>query len=108
MSETAVSLVAVTFASLRRSHPHSPPLEVLDLMLRGCDPERFAFTADEVAPGTLVGEVIAEVFDEAMTPAEWRAWTGRGADLQLRDALLKVWYLYVVPRFTARYGCRVA
>jgi hypothetical protein len=56
------------------------------------------------APSAPFGQLLAAAFDEAMTPTEWKAFTGVAADLRLRDGCLEIWQGYVVPRFEARYG----
>jgi hypothetical protein len=51
--------------------------------------------------------MLAEAFDECMSPAEWSAFTGHGAEPRLRAGCLQIWQTYVLPRFEARYGVRV-
>jgi hypothetical protein len=99
--------------ALRRSHPHAPALDVLDLVFEGgggvgCD---FSCTASDgralVHPRGAFGQLIAEAFDRGMTPAEWMQLTGPSAAPELVEALDRIWATYVVPRFGSRFGVRL-
>lgn len=98
--------IAAAAAALRKSHPKAPALDVLDLVVQGHD--GLSFPADLVHPRAPFGQLLAEAFDTAMTPADWHDWTGPLADPQARDALLAIWRTYVLPRFVSRYGVRLA
>jgi len=99
------ALAAIT---VRASHPAAPALDVLDLVLRGRQLAPLNSAAEWLAPATPFGQIIAEAFDHAMTPAEWAAWTSDVADPSLRVALHGIWALYILPRFAARYGTSLA
>jgi hypothetical protein len=105
--------VVQTAVSLRRTHRHAPPLDVLDLAMRGgAGPvldfgDTAAANASLVSPAMPFGQLIAEAFDKAMTPLEWTAFTGATADSSLRVGCLQIWRVLVMPRFEARYGVMV-
>lgn len=98
--------IATDAAALRRSHPHAPALDALDLVMQGAD--GLAIAAGLVHPRGPLGQLLAEAFDTAMTPADWHDWTGPQADPQARDALLAIWRTYVLPRFVSRYSVNIA
>ena len=101
MIDNTMRRVAATAMSVRQSRPRAPALEVLDLAFEGHAPSSF----DPVLthPGSRLGQVIAEAFDRAMTPAEWAAWTSAKADPALRDTMLRIWGVEVMPHLRARY-----
>jgi hypothetical protein len=89
--------------ALRRSHPAVPALDVLELAMKGRQAVPADFGPDGLPPAEFA-LLVAESFDRAMVPAEWRAWTAHDADAQLRDGLLAVWRADVWPRFVAHFG----
>lgn len=104
MAGTISPDVARAAVALRKSHPHAPALEVLDVVMRqraGCLAD---FGADQLDPGSPFGQIVAEAFDRAMTPAEWAVVTDSHADPVLVGALRSVWAREVLPRFAANYG----
>jgi hypothetical protein len=96
--------------SLARTHPQAPALDVLDVVMRGRADQVLDFSdptsphGSLAGPGTPFAQLVAAAFDEAMTPAEWKAYTGAPADADMRDGCLQIWRVYVTPRFAARYG----
>lgn len=101
--------IASSAVSLRRSHPHAPALDVLDLVFKGQDPDTLDFSAEELTrPRTEFGQLIAAALDRGMTPDEWMMFTGPRAEPELVSASLQVWKTYVLPLFAARYGIRLA
>ena len=82
---------------------------VLDLVMKGRIDQVLDFTdpaaphGSLAAPGAPFGQFLAAAFDEAVTPAEWKAFTGALADAALRDGCLEMWRVYVMPRFETRY-----
>jgi hypothetical protein len=108
-SRDALALVQ-TAISLIRTHPHAPALDALDLVMRGRADQVLDFSDPTAPNGSLAapampfGQLIAAAFDQAMTPAEWKAFTGATADPGLRDGCLEIWRVYVMPRFVARHG----
>jgi len=87
---------------LRRAHPDASALLVLDLAAQVALPSLLGSVA--LHPTSPFGQVVAAAFDTAMTPAEWQAWAGEGAERTIADALLRIWCEEVIPRFEARYG----
>lgn len=110
MPSRPASALAQAAVSLSHSHPHAPLLDVLDLVMEGHtdQPLDFAHSSSPngslAAPGTPFGQLLAVAFDEAMTPAEWKAFTDVEADARLREGCLEIWRVHVIPRFEARYG----
>jgi len=91
---------------LRRAHPEASALVVLDLAVQGAAPACLGH--EPIHPASPFGQVIAAAFDAAMTPAEWSAWAGEGAERTIAEALLRVWSDEVLPRFKSRYGLQAA
>jgi len=92
--------------NLRRTHPHAPALDVLDLVMRGRTGKPIDF-GDLAMPPREFALTVAEAFDTVMTRAEWQAWTRPGADPQVRAAALAIWPIEVWPKFCERYGLAV-
>ena len=94
--------IAQAALSLTRTHPHARAIDVLDLVMRGQIDQALDF-ANFAAPAAPFGQLVAAAFDDAMTPVEWKAFTGATADAQLRQGCLELWRTYVMPQFEARY-----
>lgn len=96
--------------SLARTHPHAPLLDVLDLVMRSRADQVLDYSDPTAPNGSLAapampfGQLIAAAFDQAMTPAERKAFTGATADPGLRHGCIEIWRVSVMPRFAARYG----
>ncbi len=99
---TTGSRIVASALVLRISHPHAPALDVLDLVMGGVDAHGLDFGGHSVPPAAFA-LLVAEAFDSAMTPADWRGLTGPEADPTVRAALLGLWAAEVWPRFVARY-----
>ena len=99
--------LAAAAVALARSHPHAPPLDVLDVVFRG----HAGATLNQCAPWVLsaapFGQVLAAAVDRGMSPAEWAAWSAPPADPALRLALRQAWCDVVLTAFAARFGLTV-
>jgi hypothetical protein len=106
MQDPASTGIVSQLLALRASHSRAPARDVFDLVMQGRVGQVLVFGA-ELEPSAPVGQLLAEAFDECMSPAEWSAFTGPGAQPALRAGCLQIWQTYVLPRFEARYGVRV-
>ena len=102
MHESRVQHAAFAAVELHLARPEAPALEVLDFALRGHVPA--ALGEELTHPASPFGQVIAAAFDTQMTPEEWLAWAGEGAERSVCDALLRAWTEEVLPKFWSRYG----
>jgi hypothetical protein len=98
--------IVLSALALRKSHAAAPLIEVFDIVMKGRAGQVLDFGVD-AEPASEFGQLIAEAFDESMTPNEWAAFTGPDADTKLRTGCLSIWRTYVLPRFAARYGVLV-
>jgi hypothetical protein len=89
--------------ALRRSHPHAPAVDVLDLVIRGRDVWLEDFL-DPMVPPSPFALLVAEAVGDCMTAGEWRGLTGLDADPRVRDALVQMYREAVWPKFVGRYG----
>jgi hypothetical protein len=84
-------------SELHRSHPSAPPVDVIDLVMKGRQGQRLNFIeigvrcASLADPSSEFGQAVERALDEAMSAAEWAAFTSDRADPLLRDACLDVW-----------------
>ena len=97
MPATIGPALAAAAVALTRSHAHAPPLDVLDVVLRGHAGATFDPCAPWVQPAAPFGQVLA---------AAW--WSAPSADPALRLALARVWRDEVLGAFAARFGLTVA
>jgi hypothetical protein len=76
---------------------------VLDVCLRqrSCSVDDFGPAIEARQPFALL---VAEAFDQVMTPAEWAAAANPNADPVLVHGLRQVWRVHVLPRFASAYG----
>jgi hypothetical protein len=102
MPHGAVAIINEALA-LRRSHPHAPARDVLDLVIRGRDVWLEDFL-DHMVPPAPFALLVAEAVDDCMTAAEWRGLTGANADPRVRDALVQMYVESVRAKFVRRYG----
>ena len=102
MSAAEALKLAAEVLTVRRSHPHAPALDVLDLVIKGG--RRLPEIDDIAPPPSPFALVVAEAFDRGMTVDDWRRWTVPPADPALMVALRDVWLSEVWPRFVQRYG----
>jgi hypothetical protein len=106
MPSQAARKVVDTALALRQSHGHVPALEVLDLAMLGhLDPLDFEDEGDPPHPFALL---VAEAFDDIVTPREWFVLLGPDGEPELREGMRQVWRMYVWSRFVARYAVHVA
>lgn len=87
----------------REAHPQASALEALDCVLGQSSLVPLRIDSRLLHPASNFGRLLAEAFDNTMTPDEWAAWAGEGSDVLLRDALMQVWGDEVLPRFAERY-----
>jgi hypothetical protein len=88
--------------ALRQSHGHVPAVELLDLVMLGhVDPLDFGEAGEPPHPFALL---VAEAFDDVMTPREWFVLLGPDGEPEPREGLRQVWRTYVWARFAARYA----
>jgi hypothetical protein len=110
MPNSEALAVVQTAVNLSRTHRHAPTLDVLDVVMKGRIDQVLDFTdpaapnGSLAAPGSPFGQLLAAAFDEAMTPNEWKTFTGPTAEAALHDGCLEIWRTHIVPRFAARYG----
>lgn len=88
--------------ALRASHPHAPPRDVLDLVMRGRRGRLIDF-GDHMVPPDGFAILVAEAMGDPMAPADWAAFTGPEADPRLRAAMRLQFALNVWPLFLQRY-----
>ena len=94
--------IGLAAASLRRTHPSAPALDALDLVMRGRSLS-LAALGDGLHPCTLLGQIVAEVFDRGMAPQDWFLVTSPNSPPAMVQALMSIWHNEVLPRFAARY-----
>jgi hypothetical protein len=102
MHESHLQIAALMAVELHRALPSAPALDVLDRAMRRPVPQ--LIDQSLMHPASPFGQMIAAAFDTAMTPEEWSAWAGEGAEHTIQDALLRVWNDEVLPKFRSRYG----
>jgi hypothetical protein len=100
--------VAERINRLRHSHPMAPVVDLFDLVFQEGPRDGLSCTAAQIGPRTPLGQLIAEAFDDVMTPQQWAMATSPHGDPLLRDALMQVWQTWVLPRFCQRYGLPAA
>jgi hypothetical protein len=100
--------------SLGRSHPHAPPLDVLDLVMRGREGQMLNFIevgvrhASLADPSSPFGQLVAAALDRGMEPEDWISLTSDRADAHLRERLLDLWRDEVMEStFAKRYGVTI-
>jgi hypothetical protein len=103
MADPTVTTIINEALALRRSHPHAPAVDVLDLVMKGRLPWLEDFF-DDLEPPAPFALLVAEAVDDIMTAAEWRGLTGPNAEPRVRAALAQLYRESVWPRFVKRYG----
>ncbi len=100
MHESRTQNAALLMAELQRTMPGLQAIELLDEAMQRTPRLDSAL----LHPASPFGQVIAAAFDDAMTPDEWDAWAGEGAERLLQASLLRLWNEEVLPKFRSRYG----
>ena len=88
--------------ALRRSHPHAPAIDVLDLFMQhqhGKHPDPAALW---LVPSADFGAVLAVAFDRSFTPDEWARWTQPPPDPGMIVGTLRHWRDAVLGAFAVR------
>jgi hypothetical protein len=105
----ALAVIANTLA-LRRSHPHAPAIDTLDLVVSGRGGQTLNFLEIDARHGSLAdpasefGQVVAEAFDRGMLHTDWIGLTSDLADPRIRSCLLDLWRDEVFSKFEMKYG----
>ena len=102
MDVPATQLIEEALA-LRRSHPHAPAADVLDLVMKGRTPWLEDFL-DHMVPPSPFALLVAEAVDDCMCAADWLGMTGPKSEPAIRDALVQLYREAVWPKFVKRYG----
>lgn len=89
--------------ALRASHPHAPPLDVLDLVIRGREPW-LDDLREHLIPPSPFALLVAEAFGDVSPADEWRALSGPNADPAVRAAMRRMYDECVLSKFVRRYG----
>jgi hypothetical protein len=97
----ALAIVDESLA-LRTSHAHASAADVLDLVMLGRQFRLIDF-GEHMLPPAPFALLVAEAVGDAMTPAEWEAFTGPQVDANLRSTLQLQFALNVWPKFLQRY-----
>ena len=86
---------------LRASHAAAPPLDILDLVLRGRRARALNF--GDISPISAFDLLVVEVFDRGMPVSDWIG-LYRHPDPRVIAALDDIWRKEVWPAFTAHFG----
>jgi hypothetical protein len=97
----ALAIISESLA-LRESHGHASAGDVLDLVMQGRQFRLIDF-GEHMLPPAPFALLVAEAVGDAMSPAEWEAFTGPRADANLRSTLQLQFALNVWPKFLLRY-----
>jgi len=95
--------VARAAVALRRSHPHAPALDVLDIVMKRRS-GRLADFGDTIEPATPFGDLIAEAFDKGMAPEDWYLVKSPATPPAVLTILMNIWRTDVLPRLASRYS----
>jgi hypothetical protein len=87
--------------NLRASHPAVPPLDILDLVLRGRRTRSINFGV--ISPVSPFGLLVAEAFDRGMPVSDWVGFY-RFPDPRVIAALDEIWRKKVWPAFVTHFG----
>lgn len=102
MSAAEAQKLVAEVLTVRRSHPHAPALDVLDLVMKGR--HQLPDIDDIALPPAPFALVVAEAFDRCFAKDEWARWTIPPADPALSAAMLFAWRTEVWPKFVERYS----
>ena len=86
---------------LRASHPAAPPLDILDLVLRGRHARPINF--GDLSPVSPFGLLVVEAFDRGMAVSDWIGFY-RYPDPRVIAGLDGIWHNEVWPAFTTHFG----
>jgi|SRR5512138_2802271 hypothetical protein len=102
MPDSIAQAIVSESLALRVSHGHASAADVLDLVMQGRQFRLIDF-GEHMLPPSPFALLVAEAVGDAMSPAEWEAFTGPNADANLRSALQLQFALNVWPKFLLRY-----
>ena len=102
MSDPIALAIVNESLALRTSHGHASAADVLDLVMQGRQFRLIDF-GEHMLPPAPFALLVAEAVGDAMSPAEWEAFTGPKADASLRSTLQLQFALNVWPKFLQRY-----
>src|SRR5262245_466509 len=102
MANEADRVISESLA-LRKSHPHVPAADLLDLVIRERGPWLKDFF-DRMVPPDPFALLVAEAVGDFSPTAEWLALTGPKADERVRAAMQRSYAEQVLPKFLRRYG----
>lgn len=102
MSDPIALAIVNEALALRASHGHAPAADVFDLVMRGRQFRLIDF-GEHMLPPSSFALLVAEAVGDAMSAAEWEAFTGPNADANLRSTLQLQFALNVWPKFLQRY-----
>jgi len=107
MSKALSPDIANAAWSVRRTHPHAPALDVLELVFQGHRDAELDPKASWVRPGSPLGQVIAAAFDRGMPPEDWAAGTRPPSDPVVQETLATIWQSQILPAFAEHFGLRL-
>ena len=87
--------------TLHASHATAPPLDNLDLVLRGRRTR--GLNSGDISPISAFDRLVVEVFDRCMPVSDWIE-LYRHPDPRVIAALDDIWRKEVWPAFTAHFG----
>lgn len=102
MSDPVALAIVNESLALRASHGHASSADVLDLVMQGRQFRLLDF-GEHMLPPAPFALLVAEAVGDAMSAAEWEAFTGPNADANLRATLQLQFALNVWPKFLQRY-----
>lgn len=114
MASPEAITVAESTVDLGLSHAHAPPLDVLNLVMRGREGQTLDFSYPRARHGSLAdsaspfGQIVAAALDGGMDPPDWIDFTSDRAHAGMRATLLQIWRDDILgARFAKRYGVTV-
>lgn len=103
MQDALATAIVRESLALSVSHPHAPPLDVLDLVMRGRQGCLLDFGLHMVPPDPFA-ILVAQAMGDPMPPEDWESFTGPEADPRLRAAMRLQFALNLWPLFLQRYN----
>lgn len=102
MQDPLAAAIVHESLALRASHPHAPPRDVIDLVMRGRHGRLIDF-GEQTVPPHAFAILVAEAMGDPIPPEDWASFTGPEADPRLRAAMRLQFALNVWPLFLQRY-----